>query len=312
MMFRKPKEAVSVVLDNGSEKFLNSLSPTEAASFVSLKQQVTELVEKGEVVLDAETPEELCNKMLHRTLVTAPKALSTDAAIKVMKHTDPAHLKLTLADVEHQLRTKTLFPVPDLKTKDNHSVFYMRPSRFNPAQTPVDDVINNLAYVLNSMLETRQNVENGVSFIANMKGWTMQHFSIDYCFQFMYMLQGQTLPVKVNHFIILDPPVWFTKVWVVMKSVLRKDFRRKVKMIKRANLSKYMSPGYEAFLPREVAGGLVPVSEIVEDFIDDRKVKERERARRLMEHGVAKSTYTYSSAPSDTSECDLTHHSETS
>jgi hypothetical protein len=90
-------------------------------------------------------------------------------------------LSLTVANMEEQIMTKTLFPLPGLKTKDNNDVFYMRPARYSPEVTATHVVIDNLAYCMNSMVEKESACTDGIAFIANMDGWTLQHYGTDYC-----------------------------------------------------------------------------------------------------------------------------------
>lgn len=55
--------------------------------------------------------------------------------------------------MDRQLLGKTLFPLPSLKTVDNHSVFYMKPARYHPKNIPTRAVLDSLAYTMNSMLD---------------------------------------------------------------------------------------------------------------------------------------------------------------
>ena len=91
------------------------------------------------------------------------------------------HLSLTASKMERQLETKTLFPLPGLKTKDNHDVLYMKPSRYCPSKTPSSTIINNLAYCMNAMYEKESTNRDGIAFMANMDDWTMKHFGTKYC-----------------------------------------------------------------------------------------------------------------------------------
>lgn len=90
-------------------------------------------------------------------------------------------LDLTMASLEDQMMTKTLFPLPGLKTKDGHDVLYMRPVRYSPHETPSRVVIDNLAYCMNTMVEKESACKNGIAFIANMDDWILQHYGTDYC-----------------------------------------------------------------------------------------------------------------------------------
>ena len=101
---------------------------------------------------------------------------------RAMKGYDVRYLSLTAQGLERQLLTKTLFPIPGLKTLDGHSVFYMKPSRFSPLQTSTSEIIDNLVYCIQTMLEDETSSTDGIGFVANMDDWTMKHFSLDYCF----------------------------------------------------------------------------------------------------------------------------------
>ena len=86
-------------------------------------------------------------------------------------------LDLKASQLSDQLLTNTLFPVPDLQTKDHLDVFYMKPSRYVPRKTPLKNVIDNLGYVMNCMLEKEHGSVHGLVLIANMAGWKMENFS---------------------------------------------------------------------------------------------------------------------------------------
>eukprot|EP00980_Cylindrotheca_fusiformis_P011559 scaffold2737_cov99-Cylindrotheca_fusiformis.AAC.5 len=183
-------------------------------------------------------------------------------------------------ELEEQFYSCALFPLPaGLKTKKgNSSVFYMRPSRYDPTKTPTKKIIENLCYVLNDRSNTRQRARDGVAFVANMKGWTMHNFSMDYCRQFMYALQGHIVPTRVVLFLIVNPPSWFGNVWKLMRPMLSKSFSRKVHIVKQEKLADYLMKGYDKYLPDELAAAgkntdeLAAAgkntSEIVEDYVD--------------------------------------------
>lgn len=188
------------------------------------------------------------------------------ATLGLLSKTRTRHMNLLATDLAAQLHSKTLFPCPGLKTSEGSSVFYMRPSRYWPRQTPVAMVIDNLIYVLDRM--ARQDVDNqGVAFMANMNDWTMANFNHDYCFKFMMTLQGRMFPAKVNLFLIINPPGWFGKIWAIMKPMFSSTFRKKVHMIKDTNLSDFMAKGYNTYLPDDLKDGRVNTDELVRDFV---------------------------------------------
>eukprot|EP00980_Cylindrotheca_fusiformis_P011557 scaffold2737_cov99-Cylindrotheca_fusiformis.AAC.3 len=197
------------------------------------------------------------------------KAAKAKAAIQNCH--DKHYLDLRMqGELEEQFYSTALFPLPArLRTKKgNSSVFYMRPSRYNPTKTPAKKIIENLCYILNDRSNTRQQALDGVAFVANMKGWTMQNFSMDYCRQFMHGLQGHIVPTRVELFLIVNPPSWFRNVWKLMKPMLSRSFSRKVHIVKQERLGDYLMKGYEQFIPDELAAAGKNTSEIVEDYVD--------------------------------------------
>lgn len=196
---------------------------------------------------------------------------------KVMKKFDRKFLGLKASDIEDQLLSKTLFPIPDLKTLEGgHSMFYMRPSRYFPKQTSTTEIIDNLAYVMTTMMESNEkSSKEGIGFMAYMDEWKMTNFSVDYCFQFMMMLQGK-IPARVRLFLIVNPPGWFGTIWSIMKPMLAKDFRKKVHVIQETEISKYLMDGYEKYLPDEMKNGQASTDGIIQDYIAYRKSVEKD------------------------------------
>jgi len=141
----------------------------------------------------------------------------------------------------------------------------MRPSRFDPHETPVSLIIDNLVYVMDQMVQ--KDPSNGIAFIANMESWKMTNFSMDYCLKFMNVLQGKEFPVKVDLFLILNPPSWFGKVWAIMKPMLSEAFRKRVHMIRDNDFSIHLNHDCEDFLPDEISVGEVDTGTLVRDFV---------------------------------------------
>lgn len=193
------------------------------------------------------------------------------AALNAMKNMDLRFLTLTCESLEKQLLKKTLFIPPGLKNRDGNDVFYMRPARYFPGVMEVDDVINNLAYCMQTMYESKDCYKTGIAFLADMSGWTRINFGVDYCLKFMTTLQGRDLPVNVNSFMIVDPPNWFGKIWKIMKSMVSPNFQMKVHMISSKDLHMYLQDGYSRYLPDEMDEGRSPTDDIVNNYIVERK-----------------------------------------
>jgi hypothetical protein len=121
------------------------------------------------------------------------------------------------------------------------------------------------------MVENEQACTEGIAFVAYMNTWKMENFCLDCCYQFMQLLQGNAVPVRVGLFLIVNPPSWFGPVWKIMKRMLSRDFRTRVKMIPESGLPKYLAEGFEEFLPDETEIGRANTTELVQDFVAYRK-----------------------------------------
>jgi hypothetical protein len=146
----------------------------------------------------------------------------------------------------------------------------MRPSRYFPKETPTEDIIDNLAYVLQTMTSSERSCRDGIGFVAYMNDWKFENFQINYCHQFMMMLQGR-VPARVEIFLIVNPPPWFGAIWKLMRPMLSPQFRRKVHMIPEKKLHKYLQEGFEEFLPDDTSLGKANTDQLVQDFVTYRK-----------------------------------------
>uniref|UniRef100_A0A7S4JRV5 CRAL-TRIO domain-containing protein n=2 Tax=Odontella aurita TaxID=265563 RepID=A0A7S4JRV5_9STRA len=149
----------------------------------------------------------------------------------------------------------------------------MRPSRYFPSQTTTKDIIDNLAYCMDVMVEKEKACTEGIAFMANMADWGFSNFSVSYCHQFMMMLQGR-VPVRVRLFLIVNPPGWFGTIWKIMKPMLADDFRKKVFMIPCSDLSDHLEANFQENLPDDIEIGKADTQGIVSDFIQYRKYVE--------------------------------------
>lgn len=164
-------------------------------------------------------------------------------------------------DMIQQFETKTLFPLPGLKTRRNCDVIYMKQSRYCPHEMK-HSLIDSLCYLLNDMSRTKEQCRNGVAMIVNMEDWTMKNFSYD-CSHLLTLV-----PTKVDLFLIVNAPPGFSNIWKLMKPMFSLIFAKKVHMIKEARLKAFLMDGYEQYLPDEFANGWKDTNELVEDLID--------------------------------------------
>ena len=102
--------------------------------------------------------------------------------------------------MEKHLEGKMMFPLPGLKTRNNHDVLYMKSARFVPGETSSNIMIDKLAYCINSMYEKEFTCRDGIALMANMKDWTMRkHFSTRYSLKVSGALgRCQVQPAKAS------------------------------------------------------------------------------------------------------------------
>jgi CRAL/TRIO domain len=155
----------------------------------------------------------------------------------------------------------------------------MCPARYFPKETTVTEIIDNECYVMSTMMENETNARNGIGFIANMDNWQFVNFEVKYCFCFMMALQNCAVPTKVTHFLIVNPPSWFGKIWAIMKTMLAPSFQKKVKMIPERYLRLYLKHGFDKYLPDELAIGRANTADIVHKFVAERKKIEEGRSQ---------------------------------
>ena len=183
----------------------------------------------------------------------------------------------------------------------------MRPSRYFPNKTSVKTVIDNLCYVMNTMLEDNEFAQKeGIGFVACMDDWKMKNFDVNYCFQFMMALQGFMVPAKTQLFLIVNPPSWIGAIWKIMKPMLLPSFRRKVKICPESKISKYLQPGFEKYLPDDMQTGTANTEELVNDFIAFREHVESEHDAIVAEFNAMKESSAEEGDDSDASiHCDI-------
>lgn len=199
-----------------------------------------------------------------------PKKFAVEPAFKVMKNFNPRYLELDAEKLEAQLMTKTLFVLPHLKSSEGHDVFYMKCSRYWPKVTSTEQIIDNLVYCMESMVEKQKSCEEGIAFLANMNDWGFSNFSVSYCHQFMMTLQGR-VPVRVRMFLIVNPPSWFGQIWRIMKPMLCYDFRKKVHIIPETELHNFLAGDFKKDLPDDLECGGADTEGLVKDYVAYRK-----------------------------------------
>jgi len=264
---------------------LDSLSKEERECFDQLKEKWNKQIEENKTATKKKKDAAVhsySDDMFLRFARCSPgrKKFVESASWKVMNRFNPRYLTLTASGMEKQLLSMTLFPVPGLKTNQGHDVLYMRPSRYFPKKTTTEEIIDNLAYCMNTMCEREKASSEGIGFVAYMNDWKMTNFSVDYCYQFMMMLQGR-VPVRVRMFLIVNPPLWFGMIWKIMKPMLARDFRQKVHVIKEDKIGEHLQQGFETYWPDETKVGKADTSAMIQDFVTYRKAAEVELVQDL-------------------------------
>ena len=142
------------------EEVLSRLNKDEYSCYSNLKE-----------IWNEEHPDRpFDDRMILRFAQCSPgnKPYEFKKAYKAMTQYDRRYLNMTARDIKPQLMSKTLFPVPGLKTIHGQPMFYMRPARYFPKETPTEVIIDNLAYVLQVMSNSQEACVGGIGFLACM------------------------------------------------------------------------------------------------------------------------------------------------
>ncbi|CAJ1938874.1 unnamed protein product [Cylindrotheca closterium] len=250
------------------EDQLIRLKNNEYQCYCRLKSQVEE-ANIGRFVND--------ELILHFAQCSPGKPYNSKTAWDVIRGYDPHNWSLKAKDLLPQLETQTLFPLPGLRSSEDHAMFYMNPSRFVPTADNEETIVENLVYVIKSMRENHtRNRTHGIGLLINMDGWEPKNFSKTYWVQFMRILEGTVVPARIEMVLIVNPPKsgGFHSVFKLMKATLSKEFLEKIHRIPEAELHKYLQSDYAFYLPEEMAEGLIPADEIVTTWIAERMEKE--------------------------------------
>lgn len=187
------QETTSIMIKSIVEKHL---TPAQRSQFQDIVQQwEVYRAKKNKPVIPTEWILRFC--YAHQNTTTGD--FMVKKTFKSMVKFNPRYISLDAIQMRSQLRTKTLFPVPGLKSKDGHDMFYMRPSRYKPSPGSVETIIDNLAYAVSTLTDVNflDCASNGIGFLANMDDFTMkENFDVQYCYKFMMGLQNVIFPVK--------------------------------------------------------------------------------------------------------------------
>lgn len=153
----------------------------------------------------------------------------------------------------------------------------MRPARYFPKRSGTTLIINNLVYVMDCMLERERPQRDGIALVCNLAGFTMANFTVNYIYKFLMALQAKKSPTRVQLLLFVDPPGWFGSVWGIMKPMMGEDFKKRVHIIKRDDLNRFLPAGCEEWLPDDMLHGKKDTNKMVKDFILERRQIESSR-----------------------------------
>lgn len=137
--------------------------------------------------------------------------------------------------------------------------------------------MDSLVYVMNCLLEKERNCKNGIGAVINMTDWRMTNFNVSYWHRFMMTLQGRRSPCRVQLVLLVNCPPWFGKIWMMMRTMLSDDFRKKMHMVSFHAMRHHMKRGFEQHLPDDIHSGRADTDLLLKGFIEDRKRIESSR-----------------------------------
>mmetsp|Transcript_52763 Transcript_52763/g.78840 ORF Transcript_52763/g.78840 Transcript_52763/m.78840 type:complete len:667 (-) Transcript_52763:1055-3055(-) len=252
------------------EEQISALSATQKSCFYSIKSTW----EEGEGRSRPFTDE----YYLRFCRCSPGKPFTAKTAMKIMRKFERRFLSLSVMGLENHLKTMAVFPAPGLKTAAGRNIFFMKMSRFSPKKSPISTMIDSVVYIMNCMLEKEKTCGDGLAVVADCTDFKMNNFSVAYASKLMMALQGRRNPTRVCLFLFVNPPSWFGSIYsTIMQPMMSEDFRKRVHRINEKDLKKYLSKGFEQFLPSELSTGKANSAELVKDFIVNRKQIEGQR-----------------------------------
>lgn len=92
----------------------------------------------------------------------------------------------------------------------------------------------------------------------------------------MHLIDGNTIPIRINEILSVDAPKVYSKIMKMSKPLMTKSFAEKFKVIKSRDLGEYLMEDFEKYLPDDIyVGGWRSGEEIMEDFIDQSRFDEQ-------------------------------------
>ena len=191
-----------------------------------------------------------------------------------LSHESPyLHLRMNgvLVDYFHKA---VMIPLPRLRSNQKSQVIYIHAARHRHTPENGERFIDNLYYLLNDMSQTREDCQNGVCVIANMKHYGMKNYDMDTILKAVKAVEGKLVPTRFTALLYVDAPKVFMNGWKLLRPLLAPWMAKKVHFIKRDKLGDHLMDGYQTFLPQEL-GGLENSAEIAEDYVDRKIYEER-------------------------------------
>mmetsp|Transcript_40380 Transcript_40380/g.97491 ORF Transcript_40380/g.97491 Transcript_40380/m.97491 type:complete len:287 (-) Transcript_40380:150-1010(-) len=198
------------------------------------------------------------------------------ASRAIAKNHDHPYLNLRLEEelAQYIKTTKTLFPLPGLKSAMGSDVIYWHPSSYLPSASSNRLLVESMCYLLNDMNQTIDQCRNGILMIVNMDGYKMKNFHRDTQMRLTKVTEGQVVPTSIVQILIVNPPTFFETIWKVVRPAFSSLFSKRIHFIKSNKLGNYLMEGYEADLPDDFVATGRNAGELVERWLAMKKLEE--------------------------------------
>lgn len=190
-------------------------------------------------------------------------------AISMLYRSSPRYFNTSALDkgISELLETKFFFPCPKLKTIEGHRVLYHKPSMV--VKSKVRHVVEYFMYILGNMQMQEPGKE--ITLLANMEGYRIEHYRMDVGRTILAACRGKMFPAKISKILIVDPPVFFPKIWKLLQPLMPSSYASKFHFVKSEKLSKFFPEGFEEDLPNDMKGGLEDTDELLSDYVKFRR-----------------------------------------
>eukprot|EP00977_Amphora_coffeiformis_P015849 scaffold4743_cov171-Amphora_coffeaeformis.AAC.22 len=260
------------------ETRLENLKPKERSAFANIQ----ETWEEEWVLLHRKEPQPWNEEVIFRASVFADFAL--EESMELLRRMSPRHWQNSVHTVSSSrlsddFDSLAVVPLPGITTKAAKDVVYVCPKRFTAESHP----LRLLTYAMNCMHDRHGDTPSKckLALLMNMSGYRFsskqqQAFSLQDWISWMELIQGQNGPIKASQVLFVNAAKEFKLVFrAKLREHCQDGFSWRFSVIDdESTLDKYLTPGFEPYLPSDFPQGQADIKGLVKKFLTYREALE--------------------------------------